>query len=337
MQAWIVDVPGSVDGGRPLVLRERPDPEPAAGEVLLHVLACGVCHTDLHLAEGDLPPRRPGVVPGHQIVGRVEAVGRGVSSPAPGDVVGVTWLAGTCGECAFCRGGRENLCPEAAFTGWDRDGGYAERVTARAEFTVPLPGGLTAVEAAPLLCAGIIGHRALRAASVDEGQTLGLIGFGASAHLVLQEALHRKLRVLVFTRGEHHRRQALAMGAEWAGGLEDRAPDACDGQILFAPSGKLVPDCLRHLRRGGTLAINAVHLSDLPGMPYDLLFGERAVRSVSHVTRADARAFLELVARAPIRAEVQRYPFPDADRALRDVKAGRIEGQAVLEAREPAP
>jgi len=337
VQAWIVDKPGAVDEGSPLVLRERAAPEPAGGEVLLRVLACGVCHTDLHLAEGDLPPRRRGVTPGHQIVGRVEALGEGVTAPAPGEVVGVTWLAGTCGDCAFCRGGRENLCADAAFTGWDRDGGYAELVTARADFTVPLPEDLASREAAPLLCAGVIGHRALRIASVEPGQTLGLIGFGASAHLVLQEALHRKLRVLVFTRGDRHREQAREMGAEWAGGLEDSPPDACDGQVLFAPSGSLVPDCLRHLRRGGTLAINAVHLSDLPRMPYDLLFGERGVRSVSHVTRADARAFLDLAARTPVRARVTPYPFPQADRALRDLKASRITGQAVLEAPEPAP
>jgi propanol-preferring alcohol dehydrogenase len=321
-----------MEGGSPLMLRDLPEPQPAAGEVLLRVLACGVCHTDVHLAEGDLPPRRPGVVPGHQIVGRVEAAGAGVTWPAPGETVGVTWLAGTCGACAFCRGGRENLCADAVFTGWDRDGGYAERVTARADFTVPLPEGLPPEEAAPLLCAGVIGHRALRLAEVQPGRTLGLVGFGASAHLVLQEALHRGLRVLVFTRGRHHREQARAMGAEWAGGLEDAAPDACDGQILFAPSGALVPECLRHLRRGGTLAVNAVHLSDLPAMPYRLLFGERTVRSVSHVTRADACGFLELAARAPIRAQVTRYPFAKADRALRDVKAARIAGQAVLEA-----
>lgn len=336
MRAWIVERPGPVEAGSPLALRELPDPVPGPGEVLLRVLACGVCHTDLHLAEGDLPPRRAGVVPGHQIVGRVEAAGEGVARPARGETVGVTWLAGTCGACAFCRSGRENLCSDAAFTGWDRDGGYAELVTARADFTVPLPEGLPPEEAAPLLCAGVIGHRALRLAGAGPGQTLGLVGFGASAHLVLQEALHRGLRVLVFTRGERHRRRARAMGAEWAGGLEDAAPDACDGQILFAPSGELVPQCLRHLRRGGTLAINAVHLSDLPAMPYERLFGERAIRSVSHVTRADARAFLDLAARVPLRAEVTRYPFAEADRALRDVKDARVAGQAVLEAPGPA-
>lgn len=330
MRAWVIGRPGPVEG-RPLVEQSLPVPVPGPGEVLLRVLACGVCHTDLHLAEGDLAPRRPNVVPGHQIVGRVEKAGDGVTEPREGDVVGVTWLAGTCGTCEYCRSGRENLCPEATFTGWDRDGGYAEHVTARAAYTVPLPEGLSANEAAPLLCAGVIGYRSLRLAGVQRSDRLGLVGFGASAHLVLQAARHLGCEVYVYTRAEHHRRGAREMGADWAGGLEEETPGECHGMILFAPSGKLVPRCLHHVRRGGTLAINAIHLSDIPSFPYSLLFGERVVRSVSHVTREDAHGFLELAARAPVRAEVTRYAFEKANEALLDVKSGTLDGQAVLE------
>lgn len=330
MRAWVVGRLGPVED-RPLVEQRLPLPVPGPGEVRLRVLACGVCHTDLHLAEGDLPPRRAEVVPGHQIVGRVEALGEGIVEPREGAIVGVTWLAGACGACPYCRSGRENLCGAATFTGWDRHGGYAEHVTARADYTVPLPGGLSATEAAPLLCAGVIGYRSLRLSGVRRGERLGLVGFGASAHLVLQVARHLGCEVFVFTRGEHHRRQARAMGAAWVGGLEEETPADCDGMILFAPSGALVPRCLHHVRRGGTLAINAVHLSDIPPLRYDLLFGERAVRSVSHVTRQDAREFVALAAEAPVRAEVTLYPFERANEALRDVKEARLEGQAVLQ------
>jgi propanol-preferring alcohol dehydrogenase len=321
----------------PLSERRLPIPVPGRGEIRLRVLACGVCRTDVHLAEGDLPPRRPSVVPGHQIVGVVDALGLDTARFAPGALAGVTWLAEACGDCDFCREGRENLCGSARFTGWDRDGGFAQFVTAREDFVVPMPAEIEAHEAAPLLCAGVIGWRALRLSGVKVGERLGLVGFGASAHLVLQAALHLGCEVRVFTRGEDHRRRAREMGAAWAGGLDDAAAAECHAAILFAPSGRLVMDCLRHLRRGGTLVVNAVHLSDLLLLRYEGLFGERVVRSVSHVTRGDAAEFLDLAVRAPVRAEVVRYAFARANEALQDVKAARIGGQAVLDMPEPAP
>jgi propanol-preferring alcohol dehydrogenase len=330
MRAWLVESPRPV-AEDPLVRSELPTPVPGPGEVRLRVLACGVCHTDVHVAEGDLPLRAGPVVPGHQIVGEVEARGPGVSRPRPGEVVGVTWLGGTCGVCDHCDEGRENLCADATFTGWDRHGGYAEWAVARADVTASLPSGLPPREAAPLLCAGVIGYRSVRLTGLRPGQRLGLVGFGASAHLVLQMARHWGCEVTVFTRGEHHRRQALALGAVRAEGIEDGDPAECHAIVTFAPAGELVPASLRHLRRGGTLAINAVHLTDIPSFPYERIFGERAVRSVSHVTRADAREFLELAAVASIRAEVRTYAFEHANEALRDVKAAAIAGQAVLE------
>lgn len=329
MQAWTVERPGPIEQS-PLVRSELPVREPEAGEVRLKVLACGVCHTDLHLAEGDLPPRREGTVPGHQIVGRVDALGPDVTGLSPGDVVGVTWLASTCGACGHCRGGRENLCADATFTGWDCHGGYAEYAVARADYTVRLPGDLDPIAAAPLLCAGVIGYRSLRVSGIAAGERLGLVGFGASAHLALQVAKHRGCDVRVFTRSERHRRQARDLGAEWAGGLEDPTPAECHAIVSFAPSGALVPACLRHLRPGGTLAINAVHLTDIPTFPYEALFGERAIRSVSHLTRADAREFLELAAAIPVRTETTTFPFEAANEALRAIKEARVEGQAVL-------
>jgi propanol-preferring alcohol dehydrogenase len=298
------------------------------------VLACGVCRTDVHVAEGDLPLRAGPVVPGHQVVGVVEAHGQGVDLPRIGDRVGVTWLASTCGRCAACLAGRENLCAEARFTGWDRDGGFAERAVARADFCVALPAALSPLEAAPLLCAGVIGYRALRLSGVTRGERLGLVGFGASAHLALQAARARGCEVFVFTRGERHRKDALALGAAWAGPLGDGpagGPAECDAVVTFAPSGDVVPAALAHVRPGGTVAINAVHLSDIPSFPYERLFGERVLRSVSNLTRADAREFLELAASAPVRAHPVAYPFDRANDALRDVAESRLEGQAVLE------
>jgi propanol-preferring alcohol dehydrogenase len=331
-RAWVVESPRPVEAD-PLVAREIRVPEPGPGEVRLEVIACGVCRTDVHLAEGDLPPRVDPFVPGHQIVGRVEAVGAGAPSdgPAPGDVVGVTWLAGSCGECRACREGRENLCPDATFTGWDRPGGFAERTIARADVVAPIPAGLAPTDAAPLLCAGVIGWRALRLAELPEGGRLGLVGFGASARLVLQMARRHGAEIAVFTRGESHRRAARAMGATRAEGLDDGAPAECDSIVTFAPTGAVLPGALRHLRPGGTLAINAVHLDGIPAFPYERLFGERTLRSVSHVTRADAREFLAAAAEGDIRTEVTVYPFDRANDALRDVKHSRLDGQAVLE------
>lgn len=329
MRAWVIERPGPIGTG-PLALRDVPIPEPGPGEVRLRVIACGVCHTDLHQAEGDLPPRTSPTIPGHQVVGVVDAAGPGVATPAIGATVGVTWLAGACGACARCAEGRENLCDAARFTGWDRPGGYAEYVTARADVTAPLPAGLDPFEAAPLLCAGAIGGRALRLAGLAPGMRIGLAGFGASAHLALQLARGRGCDVVVFSRSEAHRARALAMGAERAQALDGEAAP-CDAIVTFAPVGPVVPAALRHLRRGGTLAINAVHLTEIPAFPYDLLFGERTVRSVSHVTRADAREILAAAAEGLVRAEVTRVPFERAPEALADVKAARGHGQSVLE------
>jgi propanol-preferring alcohol dehydrogenase len=332
VRAWTIEQPRPV-AEVPLGLRELPDPSPGPGEVRLRVRACGVCRTDVHVAEGDLPLRAGPVVPGHQIVGTIDALGEGVETPRVGETVGVTWLAGACGTCAWCADGRENLCPTATFTGWDRNGGYAEMVVARADVTVPLPDGLPPAEAAPLLCAGIIGWRALRLAGMRAGQRIGLVGFGASAHLALQAARKSDCEVVVFTRGGSHRERALAMGATRAGGLEDGEPTGCHGIVTFAPVGSVVPAALRHLRPGGTLAINAVHMTDIPSFPYERLFGERVVRSVSNLTRADARDYLGFAAREGVRARVTTYPFERANEALQDVEASRLDGQAVLEIR----
>lgn len=247
-----------------------------------------------------------------------------------GERVGVTWLGGACGECEFCQEGLENLCPGAMFTGYDIDGGYAEFMLVRAEYAAPLPAGLDSLTAAPLLCAGVIGYRSLRLSGAGPGQRLGLVGFGASAHLVLQLARHRGCEVLVFTRSQHHREQALSLGAAWAGGLGDRAPELCHGMILFAPAGELVPRSLAYLRPGGTLAINAVHLSEIPAFSYELIYRERAVRSVAHVTRRDAAEFLALAAEIPLRPQVRVYPFGYANEALLAVKRAAVSGAAVL-------
>jgi propanol-preferring alcohol dehydrogenase len=359
LKAWRVERPGPAETA-PLVRREPADPAPGPGDVLLRVLACGVCHTDVHVAEGDLPLPRGPVIPGHQIVGEVVARGTpggpgaaGTGGPAGGfpaigERVGVTWLAGACGACPDCRGGRENLCPDATFTGWHVDGGFAELAVARADVCVPLPPDLPDLEAAPLLCAGVIGWRALKLSGVAPGQRLGLVGFGASAHLVLQIALRRGVEVVVFSRGEAHRELARQMGAAWAGALEDERasgtaaggsrtgasasndPAACDGIISFAPVGSVVPAALRRLRPGGTLAINAVHLGDIPSFPYESLFGERILRSVSNVTRRDARELMAMAADGYPRARITPYAFERANEALVDVKSAQLDGQAVL-------
>ena len=329
MRAWLVETPSPAEQ-QPLRLRDLPLPEPGPGEVRIRVEACGVCRTDLHIAEGDLPRKRRLIIPGHQIVGTVDARGSGAGALHLGTRVGVTWLAAACGECEHCLEGAENLCSRAAFTGYDRDGGFAEYAIVRADFAAPLPPGLDALRAAPLLCAGVIGYRSLRLSGVQPGQRLGLVGFGASAHLVIQVARYWGCEVCVFTRGREHQEHARRLGAAWAGDIGDTPPAPCHAVILFAPVGALVPECLRHLRPGGTLAINAVHMSDIPALPYHLLFYERTVRSVSHVTRRDAAEFLALAAQIPVRAEHVVYPFAQANQALLDIKRSRIAGAAVL-------
>jgi propanol-preferring alcohol dehydrogenase len=297
----------------------------------VRVRCCGVCRTDLHLAEGDLPPRRPDVTPGHEVVGTVDALGPGAGRFAVGDRVGVAWLGGTDGRCRFCRRGAENLCLRPTFTGWDVDGGYAEACLVSEEYAYRLPAGLDDEQAAPLLCAGIIGYRALRAAVVPPGGSLGIYGFGASAHLTAQLALREGLRVHVLTRGQGNQELAAELGVDSVGPADGRPPELLDGAILFAPAGELVPVALRALDRGGTLAVAGIWLSRIPVLDYDAeLFQERTLRSVTANTRTDGEQFLALAARHRIRATTVPYPWTRADRALADLAAGRYSGAAVL-------
>jgi alcohol dehydrogenase, propanol-preferring len=331
MRAWVVETPGPIDS-HPTRFVERPIPEPGPGEIRVKVVTCGVCRTDLHLAEGDLAPHRPGTVPGHEVVGHVDRLGPGCSRVRPGQRVGVPWLASTCGRCRFCRQGRENLCLEPTFTGWDIDGGYAEYLVAREDFIYPLPEQFSDEPAAPLLCAGIIGYRAWRRAELPEGGRLGLYGFGGSAHLTAQVALAAGATVHVLTRSAEDQALARELGASSVGGAFDRPPELLDAAILFAPVGTLVPVALAALDRGGTLAVAGIHLSDIPVLNYqDHLFQERNLRSVTANTRTDGKEFLDLAARIGIRPTTRRYPFEAADQALADLAHDRFNGAAVLQ------
>jgi propanol-preferring alcohol dehydrogenase len=330
MRAWVVDRQRPADDG-PLRLVERPRPVPAAGEVRVAVHTCGVCRTDLHVAEGDLPLHRPQVVPGHEVVGVVDELGPDVRRLRLGMRVGIAWLRATCGHCRFCASDRENLCLSPRFTGWDDDGGYAEHAVVPEAWAHQLPDDLDDEHAAPLLCAGIIGYRALQRAEVPPGGRLGLYGFGASAHLTAQLAQHRGATVHVLTRGEEARRLALELGAASAGDAFAAPPEPLDAAILFAPAGELVPVALEALDRGGTLAIAGIHLSDVPILDYQRhLFQERQVRSVTANTRADAGAFLREAVEADLQVTTTPYPFEQADRALADLAADRVHGAAVL-------
>ncbi|MER5383560.1 zinc-binding alcohol dehydrogenase family protein [Streptomyces sp. NPDC002688] len=330
MRAWEVAEPGPIEGEL-LRLVEKPVPAPGPDELLVHVRACGVCRTDLHVSEGDLPVRRPGVTPGHEVVGVVAGTGGAVSGFAPGDRVGVAWLRRTDGTCGYCERGAENLCPASEYTGWDADGGYAEYTTVPAAFAYRLPEGVDDVALAPLLCAGIIGYRALRRAALPPGGRLGLYGFGGSAHLCAQLALAQDATVHVLTRDPAARRLALSLGAASARGAYDEPPEPLDSAILFAPVGDLVPVALRALDRGGVLSVAGIHLSDVPPLRYESdLFYEKELRSVTSNTREDGREFLALAARHGIRATTHVYPLERAREALRDLKAGRFDGAAVL-------
>jgi propanol-preferring alcohol dehydrogenase len=314
----------------PLLMTDTPLPEPAPGQVLLQVRACGVCHTDLHLVEGEIALPRLPVVPGHQIVGQVDAVGDGVARFAPGDRAGVPWLYWTCGQCGFCQRGLENLCDDARFTGQHADGGFAEYMIVPAGFAYPIPAGFPDEQAAPLLCAGIIGYRSLRLSEIQPGARLGLYGFGASAHVTIQIARHWGCEIYVFTRSEEHQRHARVLGAAWVGRAQDTPPVELDSAITFAPAGWLVPEALRVLRKGGTLAINAIHMSPIPEMPYHLLYGERTVRSVANSTRGDAEELLRLAAEIPIHTDVELYPLAEANAVLQRIKRREVQGAAVL-------
>ncbi|HZJ48402.1 MAG TPA: zinc-dependent alcohol dehydrogenase family protein [Acidimicrobiia bacterium] len=314
----------------PLVFEEVTDPVPLAGELLLDVSACGVCRTDLQEVEGDLDLRRTPLIPGHQIVGEVTGIGSGAAGWQIGDRVGVGWLGGSCGDCRFCDSGRENLCETAVFTGWGRDGGYAEKATVNAEYAFRLPTDTRDVDVAPLLCGGVIGYRALKVSGIRESGRLGLYGFGASALLALQVALHWGCEVYVATRSEDERKRAIEMGAVWAGGYEDRPPVPLDAAVIFAPVGRVVVEALKSLDRGGVVAINAIHLDHIPEFDYRHLWLERQIRSVANFTKADASEFLALAAEIPIRTITQEYSLADANTALIDLKEGRVHGAAVL-------
>ncbi len=329
MRAAVLRATGPIEGDQ-LALEEREIPAPEAGEILVRVSACGVCRTDLHIVEGELKPHRPAIVPGHQIVGTVARAGPSVAL-AEHTRVGVSWLAGTDGTCAYCRGGRENLCDAPVFTGYDRDGGYATYAIARADFAYPLPDELGDLEAAPLLCAGIIGFRALRVAGVRPGERVGLYGFGSSAHLALPVLKAWGCSISVATRGEKHRAFAARLGADWIGSELDRPPEPLDRAITFAPSGDVVVAALRALRKGGVVAINAIHLDRIPQFDYDsLLWGERELRSVTNMTRDDARDFLALAAQIGIRPVTTVFPLERVNEALRAVAADAIDGAAVV-------
>jgi propanol-preferring alcohol dehydrogenase len=330
MQDWVVGQAGPIETS-PLRYVEKPVPAPAPGELLVQVLACAVCRTDLHVSEGDLPVHRENVTPGHMVVGIVAGLGEGVTDHAVGDRVGVAWLRYTDGTCAYCRRGDENLCPSSLYTGWDSDGGYAEYTTVPAAFAYRLPTGITEVDLAPLLCAGIIGYRALQRASLPERGRLGLYGFGDSAHLVAQVALAQGATVHALTRGEASRRLALELGATSAGDAYGSPPEPLDSAILFAPVGDLVPVALRALDRGGTLAVAGIHLSEVPPLNYENeLFYEKQLRSVTSNTRHDGLEFLALAVRYHVRATTHVYPMSQAQQALQDLKAGRFDGASVL-------
>jgi propanol-preferring alcohol dehydrogenase len=316
----------------PLELAERPPPEPGAGELRVRVEVCAVCRTDLHVVEGDLPPRRPRIVPGHQVVGRVERLGSGAQRFAAGDRVGVAWLHRTCGRCRFCARDQENLCLAPTFTGWDADGGYADHVVVPEDFAYALPAGVSARRAAPLLCAGIIGYRAYRRSRVQPGGRLGLYGFGGSAHIVIQIARHHGCEVCVFSRGGEHRELAEELGAAWVGGTRDKPPHPLDAAILFAPAGEIVPPALEALDRGAVLAVAGIHLSEIPPLDYaHHLFQERTLQSVTANTRADGRELLALAQEIPIETRTRSYPLEAANQALADLKHDRIRGSAILE------
>jgi propanol-preferring alcohol dehydrogenase len=311
----------------PLQLEELPDPEPGPGQILLEVAACGVCRTDLHIADGELTEPKLPLVMGHQIVARVLSSGERFE---PGQRVGVPWLGWTDGTCRYCRSGRENLCDNARFTGYDIDGGYAERTVADERFCFSLPDGFEDLHAAPLLCAGLIGHRTMRLAG--DAERLGIYGFGAAAHIVCQVAVHEGRRVFAFTRADDEGAQSFAreLGAEWAGDALGPPPEELDGALIFAPAGELVPAALRAVAKGGTVVCGGIHMSDLPSMPYELLWGERVLRSVANLTRADAEEFLSIAPRVPVRTEVETFPLERAGEALDRLRAGGLRGSAVL-------
>jgi alcohol dehydrogenase, propanol-preferring len=325
----VLETPAKIEE-QPLKAREYRVPEPQGDEIRIRVNACGLCHTDLHTVEGDLALPRLPVIPGHQIVGVVEALGPDAAGFREGDRAGVPWLHKTCGRCYFCLRGRENLCERAQFTGLHADGGYADYVVVPHDFAYPLPGAFSDLAAAPLLCAGIIGYRALRLSEVRRGERLGLYGFGGSAHIAIQVARHWGCEVYVFTRSQEHRGLARALGASWTGGADEEPPGALDSAIIFAPAGNLVPEALRVLRPGGMIALAGIYMSPIPELDYHSIYHEKAIRSVANSTRQDARELLELACEIPIRTEVETFALVEANKALLRLKQSRIRGAGVL-------
>lgn len=328
MKACLLRAPARVES-RPLELADVPVPRPGPDQVLIRVLACGICRTDLHVVEGELPPRGQPVIPGHQVVGIVEQ--SGAAGLATGSMAGVPWLHRTCGACEYCRDGKENLCERADFTGYTVNGGYAEYIVAPAAFVYPVPAGFSELQAAPLLCAGIIGFRALRLSGIAPGQKLGLYGFGAAAHVGIQVARHWGIEVYVCTRDERHRSLARELGAVWAGAAAEEPPEKLHASIIFAPAGELVPPALAALRKGGSLVLAGIHMSPLPPLEYGLLYHERIIRSVANNTRRDGIDFLELAARIPIETQIQIFPLDQANEGLLKLKRDAIRGAAVLQ------
>ena len=314
----------------PLVTEDCLTPGPSTGQIRIRVSYCGVCHTDLHIAEGDIHPPHLPVVLGHQAVGVIDAIGTGVGLKI-GDRVGVPWLHSACGACDFCHRGLENLCEQARFTGFHVDGGFAEYLVAESKYVLPLPNTISDQDAAPLLCAGLVGFRSIRLSDLQPGERLGLFGFGAAGHLAIQVARYWGCEVYVFTRSDRHRRHAEELGAAWTGSAEDKPPKLIDRGIIFAPAGWIVPLALEKLRPAGTLAINAIHMSDIPQMPYEKIYGERTLRSVANATYQDGINFLKLATEIPIKPSITLYPLANANKALKDMKTSAIDGEAVLE------
>ncbi len=329
MKAMILETPKPIDN-RPLIEKEIAKPEPRQGQILIRVSVCGTCHTDLHTVEGELELPRLPLIPGHEIIGYVEKNGPDSKRFKKGDRVGVAWLNWACGECVFCKNNQENLCENARFTGLHADGGYAEYTVVDERFAYPIPDVFSDLEASPLMCAGVIGFRALRLSELQPESRLGLYGFGASAHIAIQIARHMDCRVFVFTRSENHRELARELGAEWTGSAEDMPPEPLDSSVTFAPVGWIIPHALKHLRPGGTLAINAIYMSPIPELEYPLIYKERTLRSVAHVARSDAEDFLPLAAEIPVKTEVEEFGLTDANEVLKKMKESQIRGSAAL-------
>jgi propanol-preferring alcohol dehydrogenase len=332
VKACLLHAPAAVSTN-PLELAEIPKPQPEGNQVLVRVSACGVCRTDLHVVEGELAPKKSPVIPGHQVVGVIEKTGEGAHRFRIGDRVGIPWLHETDGVCEYCRAGKENLCPDATFTGWMVDGGYAEYALAPEAFVYPIPPSFRDIEAAPLLCAGIIGFRALRLSAIQPGGRLGFYGFGAAAHVAIQVARHWGIEVYAFTRDPKHQKLAKELGAVWAGYVNGHGTRPLDSIIIFAPAGELVPASLRVLKKGGTLVLAGIHMSTIPAMDYNLLYYERVIRSVANNTRQDGEDFLRIAAEIPIRTQVQVYPLAEANRALNALKNDEVQGAAVIQVR----